>query len=144
MALGAATFAGAVALAIGLWLLTPVPGVGFEKPKLYSVLLLSIGGAQIAYAMFNVTDFQSEYLTMTRERASHMTSMVRQDVEFLLQKNIRIDKLRKIETLLSPIIEASPEVSAMEIVSADGRVLYHVDKERRDINGRTALEGQET
>ncbi|MFW5734049.1 MAG: MFS transporter [Oceanidesulfovibrio sp.] len=118
----------AVLLALGLFLFLRIELNGsFSKARLYIVLLVALGGAQIFYSANNIRFFREQYLDIVRTTARQLTTFVERDIETLLNKGVDIDKLRKIEEPLARIVRATPEVQDIAVLSVDGRVLYLAD-----------------
>lgn len=88
---------------------------GMQKRRLYAVLLLAVGGAQLAYAFYNIDMFHERYVEMTSSKTEKLTRLVRRDVEYLLDKGLSINRLVKIEKHFMDIIHQTPEVELIEI-----------------------------
>ncbi len=123
-----ATCAAALLLSLGLWLL-PITRTRSSRIKLYLLLILAVGAAQIFYSVSNVRMFREQYIVMARDKAESLTSLVGRDIEFLLNKGVRINKLRKIEDRFGTIIRATPEIKYIEVLSPDFAVLNRADRE---------------
>ncbi len=121
------TCASAVVLALGLWLL-PISGSRAARARLYALLILAVGSAQVYYAVSNVTMFREQYIVMARDKAEALSELVGRDIEFLLNKGVRIDKLRKIEERFGTIIQATPEISYLEVLTPDFAVMNKADR----------------
>ncbi len=121
------TCAAAVVLVLGLWLL-PISRSRASRTKLYTLLILAVGSAQVYYAVSNVQMFRDQYIVMARDKAEDLSELVGKDIEFLLNKGVRIDKLRKIEERFGTIIQATPEISYLEILTPDFAVMNKADR----------------
>jgi len=93
---------------------------GLQKRRLYAMLLIAVGGAQLVYAFFNIDMFHDRYVELTSRKTEKLTRLVRRDVEFLLDKGLSITRLVKIEDRFMDIIRQTPEVAFIEIRSTSG------------------------
>ncbi|MBF0223967.1 MAG: MFS transporter [Desulfobacterales bacterium] len=99
-----------------------------SRLRIYLILFLIVGVAQIAYSTFNIKIFQSNYIDIIRTKSLQLSSLVKNDIDFLLGKGIKINKLIKIDTLLSEIIQVTPEIDDMQIVNISNDLLYFANK----------------
>jgi predicted MFS family arabinose efflux permease len=115
----------AIILACGLFLFVSFKdGERLQKVRIYLILLLILGGAQIFYTASNTKDFRNNYLSITRAKTTQLGKLLKDDIEYLLGKGIRIDRLFKIDVLMSEIIDATPEIEDMRILDKDNELLY--------------------
>ncbi|WP_167590530.1 MFS transporter [Oceanidesulfovibrio indonesiensis] len=122
------TAGAALLLAFGLFLFLRIrPDGTFSKARLYAVLLLALGGAQLFYSLNNIQFFRDQYLDIARITARQLTSLVERDIETLLNKGVSIEKLRNIEEPFARIVRASPEVQDIAVLAVDSRVLNLAD-----------------
>ncbi len=126
--LGLTTLFAALVLLAGLHL-----SIGFQRARdlsrvgLFTLLLLVLGGAQLTYAAFSADFFRQAYLEVTRDKVTTLGQLLREDIEYLLDKGIRLDRLVKIERLLAEILAATPEIGHVAIVDARHNLLYIAD-----------------
>lgn len=124
------TAGAALLLTLGLFFFLHIgPYGGFSKARLYAVLLVALGGAQIFYSANNIQFFREQYLDIARTTARQLTSLVERDIEALLNKGVSIEKLRNIEEPFARIISATPEVQDIAVLSVDSRVLNLADED---------------
>ncbi len=121
------SLAGAALIGLGLQFLLPLDAAGFSRLRLYLILLIGLGGAQIVYSWYNVDTFRENYIQVARDNTAQVSRMLRSDVEFLLDKGLRINRLFKIDEHLSGIVQATGEVSEISILDAENHVLYKAD-----------------
>lgn len=121
------SLAGAALIGLGLQFLLPLDAEGFSRLRLYLILIIGLGGAQIVYSWYNVTTFRDNYIGVARDNTTQVARMVREDVEFLLDKGLRINRLFKIDEHLGGIVKATDEVREISILDAENRVLYKAD-----------------
>ena len=101
----------------------------FPRRHLSAALLLMIILCQGAFSYFSAEAFRQYYLRINREKVVTLNTLLRRDIEFLLDKGLRLDRLLKMEVMMGEILTALPEVSDISIIDADGRVLYRADHE---------------
>lgn len=122
--LGASTLIAAVLLGIALSFFVSFQQERIQKVRLYIILILVLGGAQAYYSVFNVNFFKNNYIDIIRTKTQTLTQLLQEDIEYLLSKGIRIDRLIKVDALMSEIIQATPELDNMRIVTASDEMLY--------------------
>lgn len=121
------SLAGAALMGLGLQFLLPLDAAGFSRLRLYLILIIGLGGAQIVYSWYNVNTFRDNYIKVARDNTEQVARMLRTDVEFLLNKGLRINRLFKIDEHLGGIVKATDEVREISILDADNKVLYKAD-----------------
>lgn len=123
--LGLTTLISAIILACGLFLFISFKGgEKLQKIRIYMVLLIILGGVQIYYSASNTKDFRNNYLDITRAKTEQLGKLLKDDIEYLLSKGIRINRLFKIDVLMSEIIDATPEIGDMRILDKENHLLY--------------------
>jgi len=125
--LGITTVIAAVILAVALSFWVSFSKGTIQKFRIYVIVLIVLGGAQAIYSVFNVQFFQNNYIEVTRNKAETLTKLLKDDIEYLLAKGIRINRLIKIDQLLSEIIQATPEIEDMRILNQEKELLYLAD-----------------
>jgi len=119
------TLISAIILACGLFLfVTFKDGEKLQRFRIYLVLLLILGSAQIFYSASNVKAFRKNYVDITRAKTGQLGQLLKDDIEYLLKKGIRINRLIKIDALMSEIIASTPEIGDMRILDKDNELLY--------------------
>ena len=117
-------------LAFGLFFFMPLKkGVEIQKKRLYLVIITVLIGAQLAYSVFNIRLFQSNYIEISRKNAEKLSMLLKDDIEYLFNKGLNIRKLFKIDLLLSEIIQATPEIHDISILDHNFFILYKADKQ---------------
>jgi len=123
--LGLTTLISAIILACGLFFFISFKeDQKHQKLRIYLVLLLILGGAQIYYSASNTKDFRNNYLDITRAKTGQLVNLLKDDIEYLLNKGIQINRLFKIDVLMSEIIGATPEIEDMCISDKENELLY--------------------
>lgn len=123
--LGLTTLISSIILACGLFFFISFKeGQKLQKLRIYLILLLILGGAQIYYSASNTKDFRNNYLDITRAKTGQLGKLLKEDIEYLLSKGIQINRLFKIDVLMSEIIDATPEIGDMRILDKEDELLY--------------------
>jgi len=91
---------------------------------LFSVIVLS----QVIFTGFNTNAFKDYYLEISMEKNIVLSRLLKQDIEYLLNKGIRIDRLFKMDKLLGEIIEVSPELDSIMVTDSEKKPLYVANK----------------
>ncbi len=126
--LGLTTLISALILVCGLFFFISFKqGQKLQKLRIYLVLLLILGGAQIYYSASNAKGFRSNYLDITRAKTGQLGKLLKDDIDYLLSKGIQINRLFKIDVLMKEIIDATPEIGDMRIFNKDNELLYLAD-----------------
>lgn len=120
----------AIILILLLNIVTSQEGITYKslKRRIALVMLLVIGIAQILFSVKNTRTFGTYYLQINKQKAHTLTRLLQEDIEFLFNKGIRIDKLVKMEATMGNIMNASPELSMMRIINHEQMVLYVATK----------------
>ena len=115
--------------------LTQHKKIGVVVQRSQVMVFLVVGLAQIVFSGINTYSFKTYYLEINRQKASSLIHLLKEDIEFLLNKNIQIHKLVRIDAELNKIITDSPELREIAILDADGTPLYRaVSPEAGDPN----------
>jgi predicted MFS family arabinose efflux permease len=117
--------------------------------KLQVMVFLVVGLAQIVFSGINTYSFRAYYLEINRQKAGSLIHLLKEDIEFLLNKNIQIHKLVRIDAELNKIITGSPELREIAILDADGTPLYRAlspeagDPDAGNLAGGAGLKGED-
>lgn len=96
----------------------------FPRMRISVLIFVVIGAAQICFSALQTNDFKDHYLLIAKNKAEILTTLLRDDIEYLLDKGIRIDKLVKMDVLMGEIIQSSPEIADITIYNSDKQPLY--------------------
>lgn len=118
---------GVITLLILLHLVLPREGKTLKRISI--VLFLVIIVSQLLFFSFSTSVFKNYYLNITKEKASALIKLLRNDVEYLLSKGLHVNKLVKMEVMMGKILPALPEVSNITILDTNEDLLYMADKE---------------
>ena len=97
--------------------------------KVFVIAICFIVTGQIFYSFRNVQSFRESYVESLREKCRTSGELLKNDVEFVLNLNIPITKLVKLEKTLEEILKTTPELEFLEITDLSNDVLYYADHE---------------
>lgn len=123
MVLGSCTLIAALILAAGF-------SAVFRFPKLQRrrvialFLFVVLGGAQLICSVYNIVLFQLNYLEVTRTKSHTVARLLKQDVEYLLQKGLKLTTLINLETQLNNTVAKTVELAWLTIEDGQGERLY--------------------
>lgn len=101
----------------------------FSKLKIYAVVMVIVGSAQILFSAFNMNDYRTYLLQITREQVQTLILFLKEDIEYLFSKGIQIDHLVKMDVVMGEILAASPELDDLTIIDRQEHPLYRATKE---------------
>jgi predicted MFS family arabinose efflux permease len=102
------------------------PGTALPRRRILVLVSAILIAAQLFYAGVITNRFRNDYLDVTRNKVMTLTQLIRESVEGLLGKGIKIDRLVKIESMFEEIIRTTKEVDRISIIDVDGKELYRV------------------
>jgi predicted MFS family arabinose efflux permease len=102
----------------------------FSKRKISLVIFLIISSAQILTCGLSTNTFKNHFLKINKENTKVTNALLKRDVEYLLNKGVRIDRLWKMDVYLKEIIVSSPELKDITLFEHTDQPLYRATKER--------------
>ena len=102
----------------------------FSKRKISFVIFLIISSAQILTCGLSTNMFKDHFLKINKENAKVTNTLLKRDVEYMLNKGVRIDRLWKMDIYLKEIIASSPEIKDITLFEHTNQPLYRATKER--------------
>lgn len=117
---------------------------GFPRKKISWIMFSVILFAQIVFSGINLYLFKNYYLKINSEKAAVMATILKEDVEFLLGKGLRLDKLFRMDVMLGEILTAAPELDRIAIYDKypANAPLYIAEKENG--GNRTSVNAEKT
>lgn len=103
------------------------------KGKISALLFVSIFICQISFSWFSMNSFKDYFLRITKEKTVILSSLLQEDIEYFLDKGLKLNKLYKGEVILGDAIVSLPEVESISVLDHDSRPLY-IAKQDRVIN----------
>lgn len=98
------------------------------KKHLYLLIFLTVGCAQLAYSFYNINQFKANYLSVTKQKIETVSGFLRNDLETLLERGLKLDGLVNVESQLTLTSQGLPEVRRIWILDADKRELFGSDE----------------
>jgi predicted MFS family arabinose efflux permease len=117
---------GFLALMLLLHWVTPARVTVATLPRIrisVAVFTVIVAG-QLVFSMLNTGNFREHYLTISREKATVLATLLKTDIEYLLKKGVSLDRMHKMDEMLTEVIAAARELDCITILDSDGRRLY--------------------
>lgn len=99
--------------------------------KISLVLIGIVLIGQMVFITINTINFKSYYLKINMEKTRVIITLLKEDIEFFINKGLPIDKLKKMDVMLDRVISSVPELEHIVILDAEGSPLYLADQQGR-------------
>ncbi len=96
----------------------------FPRRKIFFVVFLIIGAAQILFTGVNLATVKTRYVEINHDKSLTVLSLLRDDVQYLLGKGIKVERLNKMDKKLAQIASLSPELGTIALSRPDKSLLY--------------------
>lgn len=116
-----------VALIILLSLM-PMDKRRFSRKKISFIIFFIICSAQLLSAGLITIDFKQNFLEINKHNAETLNSIIKRNIEYLLDKGIHINKMVKMEHFLNRIIQDTPELNDITLFDHNGYPIYRATK----------------
>ncbi|MDR0354934.1 MAG: MFS transporter [Deltaproteobacteria bacterium] len=123
------TLAVAAALTLAFKRLLPKSALSGRSRRRFLIPLLALVLAQGGYTLHVVSMFRTAWLTAIQENVEGISADLAQNLDRILGYGFEINRLRDIEAPFSRLAKASPIISTIELVDAEGRVLNRAGAE---------------
>jgi predicted MFS family arabinose efflux permease len=117
------SFLSVVAL-LGFLSIIPMEQKRFSKRKISFIIFSIICSAQIISAGIITFNFKDNFLAINKSNAESLSRIIQDDVQYLLDKGIAINKLFKIEAYLNRIIKDTHELNDITLYDHNDYPLY--------------------
>lgn len=87
------------------------------------LLLVLIGGTQLAYSAGTLVLFDSFVEQAVRTKTEIIATSIKRDFEYLIHKGVDVVTLRGKDQLLQQVVEATPELKGAYLVTPDGKTV---------------------
>jgi MFS family permease len=87
------------------------------------LLLVLIGGTQLAYSAGTLVLFDSFVEQAVRTKTEIIATSIKRDFEYLIHKGVDVVTLRGKDQLLQQVVEATPELKGAYLVTQDGKTV---------------------
>lgn len=100
------------------------PEERFPRRKIFFVVFLIIGAAQILFTGVNMATVKTRYVEINHDKSLTVLSLLRDDVQYLLGKGIKVERLNKMDKKLAQIAASSPELATLALSRPNNTLLY--------------------
>jgi predicted MFS family arabinose efflux permease len=100
----------------------------FSRKKISATIILILLCSQILFSLLNTNSFKTYYLEITREKTTVLGNLLKEDIEYLLKKRIKLKSFYMMEKMLGEILSVSSELSNITIFDSKMKPLYMADK----------------
>lgn len=97
--------------------------------RVFVIAMGVIVAGQLVYSYINLKSFEYSHIGAIRSKCDKLGEFLRDDVEYVLNMNIPLSRLIKLENTLKEISEITPELEYIEISDLDRNVLYYADRQ---------------
>lgn len=115
-------------LIIGLYSLLVVKRFRLNKRRLYLFIFIILGCAQLFYSSYNIEFFKNNYLDVTHNKILTLSKILQADLNYFLSKNVKINRLLKVDELMGKITTETSEIASMQISDIAHKTLYLADQ----------------
>ena len=92
--------------------------------RLYTILILAFGCAQLFYSMSNILFFKDQSFSFLKRNSTTVISMVKQDIDNLLAKGVQLKQMHGVDTFFYDIIKVTPEIASISLTDNQRHVLF--------------------
>ncbi|MGX9365508.1 MFS transporter [Desulfoplanes sp. PS50] len=96
--------------------------------RLYTILILAFGCAQIFYSLSNIVFFKDQSLSFLKRNSTTVISMVKQDIDKLLAKDVHLEQMHGVDTFFYDIIRVTPEIASISLTDTHNQVIFAADE----------------
>lgn len=130
--LAATTMVAALLLFLGLNLFARIKrGEAPPRKRIFLVVLVVVGSAQMVYSLFNIQHFKTNYVSIMQDKVEKSNLELQKEINDLLKlRTIEIDQLKGMAGRMQEIIRANPEVEDLRITTQDGETLYWANAQK--------------
>ncbi len=95
--------------------------------RIFVIAMGVIVAGQLVYSWINLRVFQKSHLETVHTTCLNMAEFLKDDMEYVLNLNIPLSRLIKLEKTLKEIADVTPELAFIEVSDMDKNVLYYAD-----------------
>ena len=106
----------------------PIDSNRFSKKKISFIIFFVICSAQVLSSGFMTYIFKDHFIEISKDNSEALTSIVKRDIEYLLNKGVRMDRLVKMDAYLGRIINNTAELNDITIYDRNDHPLYRATK----------------
>jgi len=116
-----------IALVVMLSLI-PMDKNNFSKKKISFIIFFIICSSQLLTAGIITSKFKDNFLEINKNNSEALNTIIQQNVQYLLNKGIRISKLVKMEVYLNRIIQDINELNDITLYDHNSYPIYRATK----------------
>ncbi len=110
------------------------------RSKIVLIIITVLILSQILFSYLSINLLQENSLDAIQQKTNLLANLLKEDVEYLVNKGLPIDKLVRIEVIMENIVKKTPEYANLRIADLNGNVLYFADIEKGVRNFETGKE----
>lgn len=107
----------------------------FSKKRISMVILLTLLCAQIFFSLLNTNSFKNSYLDICREKTVLLGNLLKEDLEYLLDKGMKLNRLFMLEKMLEEIISSCPELATISLLNKNNQPIYKAEQKHGMVLG---------
>ncbi|HIJ54497.1 MAG TPA: MFS transporter [Deltaproteobacteria bacterium] len=92
-------------------------------------LFLIIIACQIGFSVVSIRAFNTFYLKINGDMTVTLNTLMRENVEYLLEKRLPLNKFFGIEKVMGEMLSQFPEVENITLFNNEGKPLYHANQQ---------------
>ena len=96
--------------------------------KISFIVFFIICSAQVLSSGFMTYIFKDHFIEISKDNSEALTSIVKRDIEYLLNNGIHMDRLVKMDTYLRRVILSTSELNDITIYDRNNHPLYRATK----------------
>ena len=100
----------------------------FSKTKISFIVFFIICSAQVMSSGFMTYIFKDHFIEISKDNSEALTSIVKRDIDYLLNMGIHIDHLVKMDSYLRRVILSTPELNDITIYDRNNHPLYRATR----------------
>ena len=98
------------------------------RKRIFLVVLIVVGVAQILYSSYNIQQFKTSYANIMQSNISKPNIALQKEMERWFAGGIKIERLPGMAAWMQEIVRATPELESIRITSTDGKTLYYASE----------------
>jgi predicted MFS family arabinose efflux permease len=108
--------------------LLPMDAKRFSKMKISFIVFFVICAAQVLSSGFMTYIFKDHFIEISKDNSEALTTIVKRDIEYLLNNGIHMDRLVKMDSYLRRVIMSTSELNDITVYDRNNHPLYRATK----------------
>ena len=101
-----------------------IPNQPIRKNNLYTAVVLVIAIALGLYLATTSYRFKENFIKSTQGRIQDLGELIQNDIQYLLNKNVQLDRLKNLDLYLARFTMTTPEISTISILDTKDNIVY--------------------